>query len=847
MKMVFQYILPAGILGYGNFLALFLYVSEARPQATLSASDPLSSQLRNRLLMMDADSDGITDIEERQAGTDPDSPESRPLKRLGVWTFNEPTFVGNRGQIPQRLNHTKLTPGIDGSGLSLIPDKPGACFNLRGQESDGQFNLASNNGTIFLFFKPDWSSGGGPGQIAPLFSVGLWTADASYGYWGLTFSPDGRELFLGIQKDGTTQRFLVTPIDWKSGQWHHIRLTYSPSYAGLFIDGEKAQAQGAASIALTPNPKLLQKDGIDLLCDRYGLAHAKGTIDEIEIYNYGMGSNNVKARYNNLVSASASLSPPSITLNFPSLQNRPVKINKRPITDSKWTTLYKDFPGNSWTDTSIQSGEIYEYKIEPAFQHNHSSYWDRLVIASAGARTKDPQGILAVVVDQSLEPQIRPALEQANNAWIADGWRTKIILTPRHLDRNSHVENHANVLSLKRRLKDIHENSQNQLKSIVLIGHVPVPYSGRMNPDGHFFRPWEADLFYGDLVDDEKWTDRESDSPTQPSPRIPADGVMDPIKYPTPIEASVGRIDFANLDAFRQSEADLVAQYLKKSIRYRQNKLKFPRKSAGFSTFPHQSLSDSTYLSLTRNAGPIVGDSLASIFETNFLKIRDPYLFGVQLGAGDYDTISNGNEAHSVKSKDLARDPDFHRTAFMVLDGSYFGNWNTQNNFLRASLCVENGGLASMWGRHLMVRLYWLGAGLSIGESVINNVNSLNYLDGNAGFAANIYIQLMGDPTLTLFPQPPLISFKATKTPQGTLLEWSKADADPSPVFVEVSTTGIDGVFQPVSQEPIPENQILLPQAQSPQTIYRARRVVMIQTGSGLWTCLSHGLFAPAQ
>ena len=815
----------------------------AMPLQPVNSQEARFNQVRSRLLMQDSDNDGVTDIVERSAGTNPNSPDEYPLKRMSFWKFDDTALPGSATPSPRRSVGAEFPLGIDGTALHLSETTQGACFNIRYQESDGQIHMAPSQGSIIFFFKPNWDSGRGPQAIAPLVATGLWTADARHGYWGLTLTPDGKELFLGIQKNGATYRLLKTSIQWKAGQWYQIRLSYSAQHLALFIDGTQVATQGPGAIALTPDPNLLKEDGIDLLCDRYGASNAKGSIDELEIYNYVMGLNNSKARYDNLVSASATVDPAAIHLTFPNIQNRPLNLSRRTIDSSTWTSLKKDWQANSYLDRSIIPGEIYEYKITPAFSHNHSTYLDRLVIASAGARTKDPDGILAVIVDETIESRIQNELDISIQNWIEDGWQPRIIKAPRHNDDGPQTVNTQKVLELKSRIKDLNISSGGQLRAIVIIGHVVVPYSGRLNPDGHYYRPWEVDFYYGDLDGDEKWTDREQDSDQNPGARIAGDGIWDQFKFPTPLEVPVGRIDFSNLPVFRESETELISDYLKKAVKYREGELVFPATSAGFCSFPNVNLHNSTYLSLTRNAGPLFGDSLENIFEVNFFKRPEAYRFGVQLGAGSYDTISNGNPSHVVKSIDFARNRDLHRTAFMSLDGSYFGQWNTRNNFLRSSITVNNGGLAAFWGRHLMVRMHWLGAGLTIGESLMNNINSLTPFDGNAGFSNNIFIQLMGDPTLHLFPSPPLESVSIRSADQNgfntsLILEWNKSDA---PVFIEVSKDGLNGKFSPLYAEPVTGESITIPDSFPANTVFRLRKVVLKPTGSGLWTFLSHG------
>jgi hypothetical protein len=61
-------------------------------------------------------------------------------------------------------------------------------------------------------------------------------------------------------------------------------------------------------------------------------------------------------------------------------------------------------------------------------------------------------------------------------------------------------------------------------------GHVPVPYSGNFNLDGHdyHFGAWPADVFYGDM--DGVWTDSSVTQTIASDPRnwnVPGDGKFD--------------------------------------------------------------------------------------------------------------------------------------------------------------------------------------------------------------------------------------------------------------------------------------------------------------------------------
>lgn len=838
IRVYFASLLVMGIIGIPGGFSIWV---EAQPQNNIS--NRLADQLKNRLQTQDTDNDGIADIVERARGTDPDDPQSKVNSRLSAWSFNHPEFVSDSSHKPGRVSGVFHRLGFSGPSLAFNPDAANPHFNIPHSAGDGTINCASHNGTVFFYFRPDWNSGEGPGDIAPLLSVGLWTANASYGYWGLTITPDGRSIFLGSHHNNQSSKIFEAPLNWKKDQWYLLRFTWGPAFTALYIDGVRVAASGPKGIPLSPDPQLLKKDGVDILGDRYGQTLARGSIDELEIYNYGMGLNNVKARYSNLISASYHKAENFIKLDFPSLPGKPVKVYRRQVANQDWTLLKESLEAGALIDREISQNTLYEYKVESNYPNNYLNYLDRQIIVSTGTRTREPQGILAVVVDQTIQNDISLALKEMVRNWIEDGWQVRIIPAPRHNDDGAPGGNHRNVVELKNNLASLYEDEdpQERLSCIVLIGHVAVPYSGRINPDGHFFRAWEADLFYGDLVDGQKWTDRERDTPGAQGARVPDDGILDPHRFPSSIEVPVGRIDFANLPAFSQSEPVLISNYLEKVVRYKNGTLTFPPTTACFSSFPHEGLTYAAFMNQVRNASPITGNNLDRIFEVNIFKKRDPFLLGVQLGAGSYDTISNGNASHIFRSSDIAANANAHRAAFLILDGSYFGNWNTRNNFLRSVLTVENGGLASLWGRQGLVKIHWLNTGMTMGECVVNYANYLTQF-GSRGNQANVYIQLMGDPTLTATRELPPTNFTIKRGANSTSFSWD--DPENSPVYLEYTPDGIHGKFEVLTPTPLRNNPLILDRDVGPGITFRLRRVVENDTPSGYWIVLSHGALA---
>ena len=129
-----------------------------------------------------------------------------------------------------------------------------------------------------------------------------------------------------------------------------------------------------------------------------------------------------------------------------------------------------------------------------------------------------------------------------------------------------------------------------QIKCVLLLGHVPVPYSGDMSPDGHIDHrgAWPADNYYGCFY--QKFTDITVNRNTASRPEnrnVPGDGKFDlsrlnPIGTTWPntkrYQLPVGRVDFYDMPAFG-TDTMLMKRYLRKNLAFRQGDVQFPAKA----------------------------------------------------------------------------------------------------------------------------------------------------------------------------------------------------------------------------------------------------------------------------
>jgi hypothetical protein len=258
-------------------------------------------------------------------------------------------------------------------------------------------------------------------------------------------------------------------------------------------------------------------------------------------------------------------------------------------------------PGEqSYTDTTAQVGSAYEYRLiteKNSFNGPGTGIGTTYDYVYAGreAPLVEDRGRVLLVVDETMASSLSAKLDQLKRNLIGDGWRVQRIDVPRvdvpRTNNNPDPAAYKNAInSVKAQIVTIYNQNPVTLKAILLIGHVPVPYSGFRNADGHLQQggsdhdgAWVADAYYGDMAG-AAWEDVGTDDEGQQnrtyinldfpenSNRI-GDGKLDHDRIRSDIEVPVGRIDFAHMPDFADqqgaSELQLLERYLEKNDKWR--------------------------------------------------------------------------------------------------------------------------------------------------------------------------------------------------------------------------------------------------------------------------------------
>lgn len=431
------------------------------------------------------------------------------------------------------------------------------------------------------------------------------------------------------------------------------------------------------------------------------------------------------------ISATVQNNPPRINLEWISNAGATqYQVYRKLKSSTNWGTVFATLTGttNQYIDTAVVSGISYEYRvIRTASSYTGYGY----INAGIEIGVTENRGILILVVDSTIIPTCETEIERLEDDLKGDGW--KVI---RH-----DISPADPVTNIKALIVNDYYQSPANTKAVFLLGHVPVPYSGNINPDGHSDHQgaWPADVYYADI--DGIWTDNIVNNTTASDTRnvnVPGDGKFDQSLIPSDAELQIGRVDFNNMPSFTASAAQLIKNYLDKNHDYR-HKAFVPVYQAlvddNFGYFGGEAFGSNGW----KNFGPLAGNTNVSALDYFTNMASTSYLWSYGCGGGWYQGASGIGNTTNFASSNL-------QGVFTVLFGSYFGDWDSQNNFLRAPL-AQGKMLTNAWSGRPHWQFHHMGLGENIGYCArLTQNNSSTYF---ASYGARfVHIALMGDPSL---------------------------------------------------------------------------------------------------
>jgi Secretion system C-terminal sorting domain/PKD domain len=466
------------------------------------------------------------------------------------------------------------------------------------------------------------------------------------------------------------------------------------------------------------------------------------------------------------VSAVVQASPPQIRLHWPQDPAATgYTISRKAMNASGWSPVIGTLAATdtAFTDTAVVVGETWEYRIsKTASGYSGQGY----CFASIARPTQDYFGKLLLVIDTTYAAALAPEIKRLEWDLWGDGWQVIRL----DVDRNDSVTGIHDRIQAAWMADPVH------VRSVFLLGHVPVPYSGELNPDGHgdHIGAWPADVYYGEM--DGTWSDNIVNNISAARPanqNIPGDRKFDETALPSDVDLEVGRVDFANMPSFAVGEEGLLRRYLDKDHAWRTKAFTVADSAVvddNFGAFGGEAFAKSGW----RNFAPLVGAShvYAGDFRTD-LSARD-HLWAYGCGGGWYQGASGVGATSDFAGDSL-------RGVFTMIFGSYHGDWDSDDNFMRAALASRGHILSCAWAGRPNWHFQHMGLGEPIGYAAkITQNNSFLYV---GGFGTRyVHIALMGDPSLRLHVCAPPTALAVTLVNGGNSheLDWGPS---PDPVL----------------------------------------------------------------
>jgi hypothetical protein len=537
-----------------------------------------------------------------------------------------------------------------------------------------------------------------------------------------------------------------------------------------------------------------------------------------------------------LLTAQTSVNPASITIRWPRKNVPSILVRRKLLGESNWgggVTLAGS--ATSYTDTGVEAGKAYEYELQAVVQADPQQIAYGYICAGINLPWVETRGKIILVVDDLFAGPLAGELERLRKDLVGDGWT----VVRRDVSRSSSPPQVKNVI------RNEYQADPANVKAVFLFGHVPVPYSGLINPDMHasHLGAWPADVYYGEM--DGEWTDyavNKNNAEYSWNNNVPGDGKFDQSIIPGNVELEVGRVDFWDMPGFApRSEQELLRNYLNKNHAFR-----------------HRNLNAAARGLIRDNFGTISADAPAvdawrlfpGLFgANNYLEVgpnqffptlqNQSYLFAYAGGGGDWEKADGvGTTADFVNGNPQA--------IFYLLHGSWFGDWDNTDNFLRAAIATPSYGLVSIWSSLPHWYMHPMAMGETVGYATKLTQNNRGVYRNSVDLSlGEVHISMMGDPTLRAFPVAPPENLQLAAAADKVTLSWSPSSQEVNDYGVWYANS-YDGPFERATRGSISGTSFTMPMPPAGHYVFMVRASTLQTTGSGSFYNLSQGIFLEA-
>lgn len=536
------------------------------------------------------------------------------------------------------------------------------------------------------------------------------------------------------------------------------------------------------------------------------------------------------------VSAVVSFSPAQIQLVWPGDTNATAyTVFRKGPEGAAWVSL-ATLPGSATNfidDAAV--GSKFEYHIRKTTGRGYSG--NGYVLAGVMAPLVESRGKVLLLVDDTHAAALAPELTRLEMDLAGDGWTVA----------RRDVSPTLTPPAVKALIKSEYDVAPTNLNSVLLFGHIAVPRSGDIDPDGHANHrgAWAADTYYADI--NGVWTDSSvtsTNAERQVNHNVPGDGKFDQGAIPSDLELAVGRVDFFNLTCFAnkspaRSERDLLRQYLNKDHQFRHAITTLPRRGLVCDNFGEAD-GEAYAADGWRNFAPLFGaqTSVAVPYGAFFpTLVNEGFLWSYGTGGGGYTTANGIGGSDDFALNDI-------KAAFLMFFGSYFGDWDNESNFLRAALGSTSHTLTVSWSGRPHWFYHRIGLGEPIGVSArLSQNNGVGGIYEPQDFGLrSVSSALLGDPTLRLHPVIPPSSLNGGQMGVAFALNWNASSDTEIQGYHVYRSTSPRGPFNRLNGSAL-QSTSYLDLSPQPNTVYMVRAVKLETSGSGTYFNPSQGIF----
>lgn len=561
-----------------------------------------------------------------------------------------------------------------------------------------------------------------------------------------------------------------------------------------------------------------------------------------------------------LVDVSVDLNEVSATLHFrdASLNNTDeTTVYRRELygQGSDWVLQIDGIPPgtNSWTDTNVNLGEVWEYQIRRTNSNGEAFGYANAALLYDQS---DYRGQMILVISDDYADAMSEKITRLKKDLTGDGWYVNELVVEKG---SINLDDGENVVEVKDSISAIYNNApvDDKPKVLFILGSVPLPRMGQglQAPDGHIESTGArgSDSYYADI--DGLFTDTSTyDIPEQNldlTKNYPGDFRWDQDKIPSELEMAFGRVSFLRVASGAPSqEVAMMGLYLDRlhDYRYVTSGNKIGTKSA-FNENGYSNSTDASYRCLPALSGGqhVLQSDIENEDEHNkWTSDNGPFIWYMS-----NRHVPQMDQWENFGMDALVYSSDQSNFGYGDVPNNSIGN-NWQASMIRRILSYDTKCLISLWTTSAINVFHQAGIGEPLGyackfimnHDTDNQIYEKNEQDWDEPDWWNrTHFNFFGDPTLRLYQTIPPTNLIAADSNGEFKLEWT-ASTDENLIGYHVYKSDTElGIYQKISDGmPITETNFIDPLYESSQW-YMVRAIAEQTSGSGIFLNPSQGIF----